>query len=547
MTRRLYRWSLLLFALVSLALGAFPKATAGIGAEPELEDAVVGRQVDVVLTQPPHYSLMAQRDGPLSPDDQVLEFTLKDVWAQYRGMIIGLGVVLTTLLLLAMFRRQQELAMAARTAEIVLARLREAETIAGMGYWVYDLVTSEIEWSEQIYRMLGIAPGTPVDLDRFMRLVHPKDRATLEPVLAALRTSGAAFEVEHRIIVGGEVRWVRARANSSQLQPGKVMGTVLDITVAKQAELELRRGANVFAHAREGIFITDRLANIVDVNAAFTKITGYSREEVLGKNPRLLSSGRQDKAFYAAMWHDLQTRGHWSGELYNRRKDGHEYSELLTISVIRDELGEVQNYIALFSDITLLKEQQRLLEHMAHYDALTKLPNRLLLADRLQQAMRQASRRGSRVAVVYLDLDDFKPVNDTYGHTVGDELLVALASRMTEALREGDSLARIGGDEFVAVLVDLADAESSHPVLQRLLDAVAAPVAIGDLIVRVTASLGVSFWPQAEPIDADQLVRQADQAMYQAKESGRNRFHVFDVESTRQRVNVRKDRDPSAS
>jgi diguanylate cyclase (GGDEF)-like protein len=243
----------------------------------------------------------------------------------------------------------------------------------------------------------------------------------------------------------------------------------------------------------------------------------------------MLSSGRQDKVFYEGLWRALLEQGHWSGEIWNRRKDGEVFAELLTISAVRDAQGSTQHYVALFSDITAIKEHQNKLDRMAHFDALTNLPNRLLLADRLQQGLAQAARRGQTLAVAYLDLDGFKSVNDRYGHDVGDQLLVALASRMKQALREGDTLARLGGDEFVAVLSDLTEAQASVPLLNRLLAAAAQPVSVGSLTVQVSASLGVTFYSQANEIEPDQLLRQADQAMYQAKVAGKNRYHVFDA------------------
>jgi diguanylate cyclase (GGDEF)-like protein/PAS domain S-box-containing protein len=303
----------------------------------------------------------------------------------------------------------------------------------------------------------------------------------------------------------------------------------VDLTERKQAEAKLQLAAGVFSHAREGITITDIDGTIVDINEAFTRITGYSREEAIGQNPRFLHSGRQDKAFYETMWQALSGQGHWSGEIWNRRKNGEVYAELITISAVRDAQGNTQQYVALFSDITTIKEHQSQLEHIAHFDALTNLPNRLLLADRLQQAMAQAQRRSQQVAVAYLDLDGFKNVNDKYGHDVGDQLLVALATAMKDALREGDTLARLGGDEFVAVLIDLDDIESCVPMLTRLLEAAAAPVTLGDCVLQGSASIGVTFFPQADDVEADQLLRQADQAMYQAKLAGKNRYHVFDA------------------
>lgn len=199
------------------------------------------------------------------------------------------------------------------------------------------------------------------------------------------------------------------------------------------------------------------------------------------------------------------------------------------ISAVRDAQGVIRQYISLFSDITTFKEQQRQLEHLAHFDALTELPNRVLLADRLHQGMVQAQRRGQMLALVFLDLDGFKRINDDHGHQVGDHMLTTLASRMTQALRQGDTLARVGGDEFVAVLIDLADAATCEPLLQRLLTAAAEPVQLGELTLQVSASMGITFYPQVQELGAEQLLRQADQAMYQAKAAGKNRYQVFEA------------------
>ncbi len=311
----------------------------------------------------------------------------------------------------------------------------------------------------------------------------------------------------------------------------------IDITERKRAEERLRLIASVFEHANEGITITGADANIIDVNAAFTRITGYRREEVIGKNPRILNSGRQNQAFYKQMWQTLHTKGNWVGEVWNRRKNGEVYAELLTISTVYDAQGRVQYYIALFSDISTQKEHQRQLEQISHYDALTGLPNRVMLADRLRQAMAQTARRGEQIAVACLDLDSFKTVNDTYGHEAGDRLLVAVAERMRRVLREGDTLARLGGDEFVVVLNDLPSVGACLPLLKRLLNAAAEPHDNDGRCLQVSASLGASVYPQADPVDADQLLRQADQAMYQAKLAGKNHYHLFDA------VHDRKQRD----
>ncbi|MBP9906305.1 MAG: EAL domain-containing protein [Rhodoferax sp.] len=307
-----------------------------------------------------------------------------------------------------------------------------------------------------------------------------------------------------------------------------VLVTLRDITERNAVQEKLQLSASVFGHAREGIVITDAQGTIIDVNEAFTRITGYSREDTLGQNPRMFQSGRQDKAFYVAMWGALTEQGHWNGEVWNRRKNGEVFAELLTISAVRGAQGSTLRYVALFSDITSIKSHQSQLEHIAHFDALTNLPNRVLLSDRLKQAMAQVQRRQQQVAVIYIDLDGFKAINDQHGHQTGDQVLITLAHRMKEALRDGDTMSRIGGDEFVAVLIDLQDLTASMPLLQRLLSAAAQPVQVGTLLLQVSASLGVTLYPQAHDIDADQLLRQADQAMYQAKLAGKNRYHIFD-------------------
>ena len=323
--------------------------------------------------------------------------------------------------------------------------------------------------------------------------------------------------------------WFSAWLPERPGQPHEVVSLAIDITHRMDSEKRLRLAASVFEHAREGIMISDSCGIIADVNEAFTLITGYSRAEVIGRNPRILSSGRQDAAFYKTMWSYLTTQGHWRGEVWNRRKGGKVYAEMLTISAVRDASGITQQYVALFSDITEHKAHQKQLEHTAHYDALTNLPNRVLLADRLHQGMVQAQRRGRKLAVVFLDLDGFKAINDIHGHEAGDHLLVTLSSRMQDVLREGDTLARLGGDEFVAVLMDLENTAASLPLLKRLLAAAALAVPVGELKLQVSASVGITFFPQAHAIDADQLLRQADQAMYQAKLSGKNRYCVFDA------------------
>ncbi len=302
-----------------------------------------------------------------------------------------------------------------------------------------------------------------------------------------------------------------------------------------------QRAASVFTHAREGILITDATGRLIEVNDAFTVITGYSRDDALGRTNCVLKSGLHDSAFYAAMWHDITTQGHWSGEIWNRHKSGAVATHAMSISAVRDEAGLTQHYVALFSDITASKAHQSELEHIAHYDTLTGLPNRRLLGDQLRLAITQCQLSQQVLAVVYLDLDNLKTINDTYGHEAGDAVLIAVGARFKGLLREGDILARVGGDEFVVVLVGLSQPDDCLSIIEDLLVAAALPVtlAVGQEVVvvagvephpavQVSTSIGVTFFPQ-DDVDADVLARHAYQAMYLAKQAGKNRYHLFDV------------------
>jgi diguanylate cyclase (GGDEF)-like protein/PAS domain S-box-containing protein len=332
--------------------------------------------------------------------------------------------------------------------------------------------------------------------------------------------------------VDGTVEWIRWQITPWRADDGSVGGIVMfyeDITERIESEKSLRLAASVFTHAREGITITDAEGTILDVNESFTRITGYLRDEVVGGNPRILNSGLQSREFYRQMWQSLLDEGHWSGEIWNRAKNGNIFAEHLTINAVCDPAGKVLQYVAHFNDITALKEHEIQLERMAHYDGLTGLPNRILLADRLRQAMSQAHRRQQKIAVAYLDIDGFKDINSQYGHTAGDTLLITLGARFKAALREGDTLARLGGDEFVAVILDIESIEAGELTLNSLLTAAAEDVRVDDKLINVTVSMGVTFYPQMEEIGEDGLIRQADQVMYQAKLGGRNCYRKYDA------------------
>lgn len=317
---------------------------------------------------------------------------------------------------------------------------------------------------------------------------------------------------------------------------GSVLGTVLvmrDESEKRSQEYRMNLLASVVEHASESVVITDPETVIIEVNRAFTEVTGYSRDEAVGRKISMLKSGRHDRVFYERLWSALENDNYWHGEIFNRRKDGDVFVEMASISAVRDSRGKVTHYFGLFTDITLLKDQQRQLEHLAYYDVLTGLPNRRLLADRFDIALSQTRRARSALAVCYLDLDGFKEVNDSFGHRTGDHLLVEVAERLKGSVRSGDTIARLGGDEFVLVLLGFDRAVENDQILDRILGSLAAPFSIDGISISISASIGVALCPEEGGNDLDSLLRHADHAMYIAKQAGRNRWHIFDARQDR--------------
>jgi len=305
----------------------------------------------------------------------------------------------------------------------------------------------------------------------------------------------------------------------------------------KRHELDeqLQLASMVFSNAHEGIFVADREGVILSVNPTFTTITGYSADEAIGQSLAILSAGTQSSVLHHSVLTAIADDGHWTGEMWNRRRDGALFLQRLTLSGVPDSDGNVSQYVGVFADITLVKQQEERLEQMAYYDPLTRLPNRVLLAHRMEQALLRVTRDGGvRMAVCYLDLDHFKPVNDEYGHEVGDRLLVEIALRLTSALRAGDTVSRLGGDEFVLILPKLDSEDDCVRLIDRLQQRLSEPFELPDgSAVEVSASIGVRMVPPTDA-DPDTLLRQADQALYVAKQAGRGRAHFFDPELDRQ-------------
>jgi diguanylate cyclase (GGDEF)-like protein/PAS domain S-box-containing protein len=301
-------------------------------------------------------------------------------------------------------------------------------------------------------------------------------------------------------------------------------------TERKRLLQKIKRAATIFNHSHQSIMITDGDATITEVNSSFNQITGYDSKDVIGKNSRMLKSGDESSAFLAEMWDTLLSKGHWHGEIWYRRKNGDIYPAKTTITAMENADGVVDHYVSLSTDTSSIKVLQGQLKHLTHFDALTNLPNRVLLADRLSQSMEQCQRHNQSLAVAFMDLDGFKEVNDKHGHNVGDKLLITVSQRMKAALGEFDTLARIGGDEFIVIMVNLEKPEDSAPILERLLKAAAGPVTLGDTVavMQVSASIGVTVYPQ-DGSGVDQLIRHADQAMHVAKQAGKNCYRLFDT------------------
>ena len=297
----------------------------------------------------------------------------------------------------------------------------------------------------------------------------------------------------------------------------------------------LQLSSRVFTDTHEGIIITDANKIMIDVNPAFSNITGYSRDNVIGKNPSILSSGTQSSRFYIEMWEEIAEKGHWQGEIWNRKKSGEIYAELLAISSLKNDNNEVSNYVGMFSDITNSKQQQEKLSLMAHYDVLTKLPNRVLFASHFKQAIAHSNRTGHQLAVCFLDLDNFKPVNDNYGHETGDELLIEVARRIQLCIREEDTVSRQGGDEFALLLNDINSLAQVKQTIERIHQSLAKPYLIDGTLHNITASTGITLYPTDDG-DIDTLLRHADNAMYQAKLSGKHRYHLFNTERDNEEV-----------
>ena len=352
--------------------------------------------------------------------------------------------------------------------------------------------------------------------------------------LAALFAGNASLaslprELEYQVeTVTGQClfRWHLTLIRGPSGVPVSIAMMGSDITEWRRMGDSLRLNAQVFDNSNEAMVISDRRNNIIAVNRAFTRLTGYEPEEVLGRNRRMLSAGTQDAAFYQAMWKSIVENGYWRGDIWDRRKDGSCYPKFLSITAIRDEAGEIARYSAVFYDVSDRKEMEAQLENLAHFDSLTGLPNRMLLHDRLEQAIAMAERQRQHFALLFIDLDGFKPVNDTHGHSAGDEVLKQVGQRLNTVTRGMDTAARLGGDEFVVILTDIRNRENAERVAEKIIGELSVPYELAGKTISISASIGASLYPGDKKMGTD-LLRTADEAMYQAKREGKRRVKFY--------------------
>lgn len=376
--------------------------------------------------------------------------------------------------------------------------------------------------------MLGFDPRNKTDMVP-REYVHPDDREPTAKVFKQLISGEDVDGYENRwSCLNGEYRHLRWSARTDP-ERKLIYAVAQDVTEQKAAEAALKLNASVFTFAHEGIFIADSFGRILDVNSAFTEITGFALADVRHKHISLLSPADENGQSHQDRMNAVNADGVWRGELSIFKAPSEPFPALMTLSAVENERGHTTNYIGLFSNISKIKDHEKALEQLARHDKLTGLPNRDLLNDRITQAMARARRHDMSIAVAFIDLDGFKAVNDTYGHSIGDALLVAIARRLKAALRIEDTLARIGGDEFIAVITDLHNERDCIGSLERILAAASEQFNLGPITTSVSASIGIAFYPQEEVTTAEQLERQADQAMYEAKLAGGNNYRFFDI------------------
>lgn len=418
---------------------------------------------------------------------------------------------------------------------VSLQKLEQAQQIAHLGGWELDIAENKIYFSDEAMSVMGSAKFQRImSLENFIEIIYPDDRENVQKSADA-GLKGEDFSLDYRIVQkDGSMRSIHTQAKALFDADGKVAGvtgTMLDITKRKEMEESLRLSATVFENTTEGVIITDADENIVSTNRAVFDITGYENSDIIQKPISILKSQRHDDEFYRDIQKTVAKTGSWQGEVWNKRKNGEIYPQWLNISVVKNANKEISNYVWVFSDISAIKESQQKLDHLAHHDPLTGLPNRLLLDARVTQSLSRARRNNNKIAVMFLDLDHFKNVNDTLGHPVGDLLLQEVSRRLISCVREEDTVCRQGGDEFIVILEELHDSHFASDVAQKIIVSLADKYVLQGHEVFVTCSIGISLYPD-DSDDITTLFKNADSALYRAKAQGRNAYQYYTDELT---------------
>ena len=499
----------------------------------------VRNEITFTNLDPGEYTLRVRgrnRDGVLSPAQASLQIAVAPAWwmsVPAQVLYGALALALIGLPVLSWRRRTQRERLHTRELREREERLRVAIWGSGDEFWDYDLRCNEMV-RIGADGLLGFEPEHRISADDWRRnAVHPDDRARVERILAE-HVAGRrdSFESEHRVRTSaGDYVWVRSRGRIVERDDDgralRVAGTARDVTLTRLAERERRIAEEVIRSMAEAVTVTDLEFRFASINPAFTRMTGYTQAEVAGHDSAMLNCEQHSEDFHHALRRAVSQSGHWSGELWQRRKDGEEFLCWLELSEVLDDAGQRTHWVGVLTDITDRKRAEQELRYLANYDTLTGLPNRTLLGERLAHAMIRARRHGSKVAVLFLDLDRFKHVNDSMGHAAGDRLLKAAAARIQSTVRDSDTVARLGGDEFTVVIEDLADTEQAERVALKLLEGFVIPLDIdGRNEIVISPSIGISIYPDHGQVPTD-LLKYADTAMYQAKDKGRNTFQTY--------------------
>ena len=476
---------------------------------------------------------------PFITEVNMNETTALGYWDKERSKILWLSTFLITLCgflslaLVVSYYRELE-----RQKEQLAynKQFRIAMEATQTGLWTWNMQTNIITWDPQCYLLLGYQPNSfEVSLEKIYALTHPDDAEAMFLSIKEQVLAHESFLIERRMKnAKNEWLWMQVRGKviefTEEHAPIMLTGVYINIDAQKKAE-HLHLSAVAF-ETQEAILITDAKEMVLKVNEAFTRITGYQESEILGKTPRLLNSGKHNKAFYDQMWKSLHEKGFWQGELWNKRKNGEMYAEYLTITAIRNQKGMTTHYLANFNDITSHKIAQKQIHEMAYHDPLTHLANRILLSENIQSALVRQHASRQYAALIFIDLDYFKELNDTHGHDAGDMLLIQVAKRLQESIRQSDTVARLGGDEFVILLENLGNTHNDaylqvESIAYKILSYLCKPYALAHVNYTIGASLGCTLFSYTANKDTQTLLKEADSAMYEAKESGRNCVHFY--------------------